>query len=214
MTEFETADLLTLNKLFVFGSMSTGRVHFQKISAFVTESRPGSIQAYMYKLKVGLPVAVWPTENDLGQIVTGELLSLKPDTEMLFNLLDSFHSVNRMDENKSLFLRKKIPVQVETNQFEWAWCYFMNPGHLPAGSARIDGTQWSQMMNEEKSLIETLSDRQKTYILKLGKASGRETVPINDLTLYRELMNLELIVDKGRRLALSKLGNEVFRYLN
>jgi hypothetical protein len=119
-----------------------------------------------------------------------------------------------MDENKSLFLRKKIPVQVETNQFEWAWCYFMNPGHLPAGSARIDGTQWSQMMNEEKSLIETLSDRQKTYILKLGKASGRETVPINDLTLYRELMNLELIVDKGRRLALSKLGNEVFRYLN
>jgi hypothetical protein len=33
------------------------------------------------------------------------------------------------------------------------------------------------------------------------------------MELYRELMKLELVVDKGRRLALSKLGQEVARYL-
>jgi hypothetical protein len=57
-----------------------------------------------------------------------------------------------------------------------------------------------------------LTEKQATYIQRLGRSSGREIVPI-DLTLYRELMNLELIVDKGRRLALSKLGQEVFRHL-
>ena len=59
---------------------------------------------------------------------------------------------------------------------------------------------------------EVLTDGQRQYILRLGATSGREIVPI-DMKLYRELLNLEMIVDKGRRLALSKLGHEVFRYL-
>lgn len=61
--------------------------------------------------------------------------------------------------------------------------------------------------------IDKLSDRQKAYISKLGSCSGREIVPI-DIDLYRELMKLEIIVDKGRRLALSKLGHEIFKSLN
>ena len=40
-----------------------------------------------------------------------------------------------------------------------------------------------------------------------------DIIPIDDLTLYRELMKLELIVDKGRRLALSSLGKEVYNHL-
>lgn len=62
-------------------------------------------------------------------------------------------------------------------------------------------------------LTESFWERQKSYVQKLGLTLGREIVPI-DLPLYRELMNLELIVDKGRRLALSKLGQEVYRYLS
>lgn len=58
-----------------------------------------------------------------------------------------------------------------------------------------------------------LTEKQKDYILRLGRVSGREIIPI-DLPLYRELMNLEIIVDKGRRLALSKLGHEIYRYLS
>jgi hypothetical protein len=68
-------------------------------------------------------------------------------------------------------------------------------------------------MREEPVFTEKLSEKQKSYVQRLGAISGREIVPI-DLGLYRELMNLELIVDKGRRLALSKLGQEVYRYLS
>lgn len=57
-----------------------------------------------------------------------------------------------------------------------------------------------------------LTEKQASYIKRLNHTSGREIIPI-DLNLYRELMKLELIVDKGRRLALSKLGKEVAKSL-
>ena len=69
------------------------------------------------------------------------------------------------------------------------------------------------MLDENPPLPQTLSDRQRSYVLKLGAVKGRDIIPIQDLTLYRELMKLELIVDKGRRLALSSLGKEVYKHL-
>ncbi len=53
-----------------------------------------------------------------------------------------------------------------------------------------------------------LSLRQANYVKKLGQISGRDILPI-DLDLYRELMKLGLIIDKGRRLALTDLGKKV-----
>ncbi len=53
-----------------------------------------------------------------------------------------------------------------------------------------------------------LSPRQATYVKRLSQITGREIVPI-DLDLYRELLKLEIIIDKGRRLALTKLGKMV-----
>lgn len=73
-----------------------------------------------------------------------------------------------------------------------------------------DQTQ-STAENPTVSLSAKLSPEQRQYLRKLGSATGRQVVPIN-LRLYRELLNLELIVDKGRRLALSKLGHEVIRF--
>ena len=57
-----------------------------------------------------------------------------------------------------------------------------------------------------------LSEQQKNYIIKLGGSRGRDVVPIN-LGLYRELMQLDLIVDKGRRLALTKRGKDIYQDL-
>ena len=68
-------------------------------------------------------------------------------------------------------------------------------------------------MKNDPPVTTQLTEKQITYILKLGAVKGRDIVPINDLTLYRELMKLELIVDKGRRLALSSLGKEVYNHL-
>jgi hypothetical protein len=53
-----------------------------------------------------------------------------------------------------------------------------------------------------------LSSRQANYVKKLGQISGRDILPI-DLDLYRELMKLGLIIDKGRRLALTELGKKI-----
>ena len=83
---------------------------------------------------------------------------------------------------------------------------------MPATAQKIMGGDWKASLLREPALTEKLTERQRLYVQRLGSTQGREIVPI-DLGLYRELMNLELIVDKGRRLALSKLGQEVFRYL-
>ena len=91
------------------------------------------------------------------------------------------------------------------------WVYYLNPKKLPTTARLISDGDWESQIQGPK-FADQLTERQRHYIRKLGAATGREVVPI-DLPLYRELMNLELIVDKGRRLALSKFGQEVCRYL-
>lgn len=197
---------------FVYGSMSEGFVHFSKIKDFVTDIMPAKIQGTAYRLKVGYPVVIEAGAD----AVEGQFLKLSSTTmDFLISLLDEFHGVNFMDPSKSLYFRKEVEVQVsaDTGVLQKAWVYFLNPAKLPAHSAKIPGGDWKTALNSEPALTEKLTERQKTYVQRLGAISGREIVPI-DLPLYRELMNLELIVDKGRRLALSKFGQEVYRYLS
>jgi gamma-glutamylcyclotransferase (GGCT)/AIG2-like uncharacterized protein YtfP len=192
---------------FVYGSMSEGFVHFSKIKDFVSSSESAKIQASAYRLKVGFPVVIEGGTD----AVEGQLVRLRA-TDLLAALLDEFHGVNSSMPPKSLYFRKEVEVITATGR-EMAWVYFLNPVKLPAQSVKIPGGDWKTVLREQPTLTEKLTERQRTYVLRLGSITGREIVPI-DLPLYRELMNLELIVDKGRRLALSKLGQEVFRYLS
>lgn len=193
-------------RFFVYGSMTQGLVHFKKIEEYVLSAKPAKIQATAYFLKVGFPVVVQQSSD----WVEGELVTLS-SAEMLLPLLDQFHGFLSEKLEKSLYFRQKTTVLVGDEATE-AWVYFLNPKNLPKTAQRIEGGQWREAMIDRKSVLDELTDSQKTYIQRLGKVSGRQIVPI-DLQLYRELMNLELIVDKGRRLALSKFGHEVFRYL-
>lgn len=197
-------------KFFVYGSMSEGFVHFTKIKDFVQHSEPATAQATAYRLKVGFPVLL-EQGNDL---VPGDLVELKSTSsiDLLVVLLDEFHGVNRVEPEKSLYYRKEISVNNAAGIPITSWCYFLNPSKLPSQSQKIDGGDWRSLLHSEPAMTSKLTERQKNYIQRLGSSSGREIVPI-DLPLYRELMNLELIVDKGRRLALSKLGQELYRYL-
>ena len=68
-------------------------------------------------------------------------------------------------------------------------------------------------LTDKPALTEHLTEKQRNYLLKLGKSSGRDILPI-DLNMYRDLIKLELVVDKGRRLALTSLGQDVFKFLN
>lgn len=199
---------MTTTRFFVYGSLCEGMVHFSKIQNFIESSIFARIQGSAYRLKVGFP-ALLKEGRDL---IPGQLVELK-GSEILIGLLDEFFGFNRLDPEKSLYCRDEIEVYPEgTTDAVKAWAYFLSPTKLPMNAVRIPGGDWRKSLQEKPSLIEQLTEKQTSYIQRLGKSIGREIVPI-DLALYRELMNLELIVDKGRRLALSKLGQEVFRHL-
>ncbi len=199
---------MTEMKFFVYGSFSEGLVHFQKIQDFIVDKSLATIQGTAYRLKAGFPVLLQKGSDQ----ISGHVVTLKA-SDLLINLLDEFHGFNQQDEVKSLYFRRQVDVLNPDGSEEIAWVYFLNPEKLPQNAALIVGGDWQLAMKVHPPLTEKLTDRQRTYILRLGNSTGREIIPI-DLPLYRELMNLELIVDKGRRLALSKTGHEVFRYLS
>lgn len=199
---------MTEMKFFVYGSMSEGLVHFEKIKEFVLGCVPARIQGKAYRLKVGYPVIL----EEGVDLISGHLVTLRA-TDLLVHLLDEFHGFDALDASRSLYFRKLVQIRMEDGSMENAQAYVLNPRKLPVNAQPIPEGDWRASLAKEPSLIEKLTERQKTYIARLGASVGREIVPI-DLPLYRELMNLEMIVDKGRRLALSKTGHEVFRYLN
>lgn len=199
---------MTTTRFFVCGSLCEGMIHFSKIEKFVQSSVFARIKATAYRLKVGFPVLAREGED----LVSGQLVELNA-SELLIALLDELHGFNRLDPRKSLCSREEVDVHVDTlSESVKAWVYFVNPLKLPVTAKVITGGDWMKSIEEQPVFTAQLTDKQVTYIQRLGKATGREIIPI-DLPLYRELMNLELIVDKGRRLALSKLGQEVYRHL-
>ncbi|MEN0057882.1 MAG: gamma-glutamylcyclotransferase family protein [Bdellovibrio sp.] len=199
---------MTTTRFFVYGSFCEGMVHFSKIQEFIESSVNARVKGEVYRLRVGFPVFL-KTGSDL---VPGQLVELRA-TEFLLNLMDEFFGVNRDNPHLSLYSREEIEVYPEgASEATRAWIYVLNSLKLPQGALRISGGDWQKSLRDRPAITSQLTEKQTTYIQKLGRSSGREIVPI-DLTLYRELMNLELIVDKGRRLALSKLGQEVYKHL-
>jgi gamma-glutamylcyclotransferase (GGCT)/AIG2-like uncharacterized protein YtfP len=194
-------------KFFFYGSLTNGLVHFEKIKNFVQDQRPAQVRGSVYRLQVGYPVAVQGGHD----VIQGTLMTLC-DSDMLVQLLDQFHGVDFFDEKKSMHIRKQVEVVTPAGP-EIAWVYFLNPEKLPKTAKIIVDGDWQKSLSENPPLTTKLNEKQRHYLGKLSAITGREILPINDLTLYRELMKLELIVDKGRRIALSKLGHEVCRYL-
>ena len=194
-------------KLFVYGSYCEGMVHFQRLQKFVSKIEPAQVRGSAYQLEVGYPIFMAEGED----IIEGEIITLEA-TETLFLLLDEFHGFSAQKPEKSLFFNIQIVAHKNQNESELVTAYAINPAKLPKTSKKIPNGQWRENLNEQQLITRQLTDKQMTYIRKLGNSSGRDIVPIN-LEMYRELMKLELIVDKGRRLALTKLGKEVFRYL-
>lgn len=98
-------------KFFVYGSMSEGLVHFNKISDFVSSSVPGVVQGTAFKLTVGYPVLL--EEGD--DIVSGQLVTLDA-SDLLINLLDQFHGFNQLDCAKAFIFAKSARLSCETER--------------------------------------------------------------------------------------------------
>lgn len=198
-------------KLFVYGSLAQGNIHYSKF--FNTENVENTssnvfIKGSAYRLEVGYSVV--SVQGD--QMVPGDLLICKK-SDILLSLLDEFHGFSYKTPEKSLFLRMQTDVYLDDGTTEKAYVYSINPLKLPKTAKLIENANWIEDFSKNPPATLKLSEREKEYIRKLGNSSGRDIVPIQ-LDLYRGLMNMGIIVDKGRRLALSKFGQEVFRYLD
>lgn len=209
---FGTSEALSvspiLSTLFVFGSFSEGMVHYRKIEPHIEDKRPATVRGALFRMPSGIPVF----HADGTQIISGHIVSLRSH-ETLLALLDEFHGVHRADPEKGLFFRTEIVVLLDAGGCESSFVYTINPRRLPRGASPIEDADWQKSLAVQPPLFQRLTERQRAYIQRLGSSSGREIVPI-DLSLYRELMHLEVVVDKGRRLALSPLGQELYRMLS
>jgi gamma-glutamylcyclotransferase (GGCT)/AIG2-like uncharacterized protein YtfP len=192
--------------LFVYGSLTEGMVHFGKIKDFIKSIKPAFAKGSVYRMKVGFPAMSIQGQDT----IRGQLLELEV-SEIMWHLLDGFFGFNSQDPSKCIFTKEYIYVMVG-DQMTQAWAYVLNNEKCNSQMQVIDGGDWESALKEVPPLTEKLTDKQRNYVLKLGSSSGREIVPI-DLNLYRELLSLEVIVDKGRRLALSKLGVELYKML-
>ncbi len=199
---------MTTMRFFMIGSWTEGMFHFQKLLPFIISVENATIKASVYKLPIGFPVLT----NSPTHVIHGQLLELQAD-EALLVLLDTLHGVKRMAPEKGLHVRSTVNVTKASGEQEPAEVYFFNPQKLTSKAIFIEQGDWKKALSDTVPLPMALTDKQRCYVMKLGCVKGRDIVPINDLTLYRELMKLELIVDKGRRLALSSLGKEVYSHL-
>ena len=195
------------NALFVYGSFMTGMVHHGKVQAFVKEVKPATVLGTLYRLPVG-----YPTLLDGTSTIHGELLVLDGFKELI-KIIDEFEGFSITTPEKSLYLRVEREVMPEgAKKPITAHAYLLNPVKLPKEATVIETGNWKEVFTKQPPLSLQLNDSQKKYILKLGASSGRDIVPIN-LDIYRDLLNKGLIIDKGRRLALTNLGVDVFRFL-
>ena len=198
---------MSKNTLFVYGSMMKGMVHHNKLAAMVKDLKPATVEGVLYRLPVGYPAMV-----DGQGTVKGELLTLNNFKDII-KILDEFEGYSATTPEKSLYLRVEKPLLVEgAKKPVTSFVYVLNPIKLPREATVIESGDYRSTMAANPPLSFQLTDSQKRYILKLGASSGRDIVPIN-LDIYRDLLNKGLIVDKGRRLALTNLGFDVYKYL-
>jgi len=184
-----------------------GMVHHNKLSSVVKDCKPASCQGQLYRLPVGYPAMVEGEGS-----VRGELLTLTNFKEVIA-LLDEFEGYSPTNPEKSLYMRMEKQIQVDGGKKPTtSFVYVLNRLKLPKEATLIPSGDYREILTVQPPLATHLSDSQKRYILKLGASSGRDIVPIN-LDIYRDLLNKGLIVDKGRRLALTNLGIDVYRFL-
>lgn len=177
---------------------------FLKDAAFVANTL---VKGSVYRLEVGYHAFIDSGES----YVPGEVYELEL-SDFLQALLDEFYGYSPLQPEKSLYLRKEIQLITSDDEPVSALVYTLNPLKLPKTAQLLQTGDWKDDFLSNPPLTTKLTDKQKEYVKKLGQSTGREIVPIQ-LDIYRQLMNLGLIVDKGRRLALSKLGKEVLRFM-
>ncbi|MCB0377355.1 MAG: gamma-glutamylcyclotransferase [Bdellovibrionales bacterium] len=191
--------------LFGYGSFSQGQVHFGPFANLIVSEKPAFVKGEMYRLASGYPVL---DLDHPGEVIEGRLLELEA-VESFWAIMDTLLGV---DAKTSPFVRTEVQAMTDNYSKMDAQVYCLNWNRKPKGLKKIPKGDWQKNMAMETPFVDQLETRHRDYLLKLSKSRGREIVPIQ-LDLYRELLSMELIVDKGRRLALTPLGKEASLFL-
>ena len=192
---------------FAYGSFDKDEVHYSKIANFILSERKAFVKAQVFRLSCGYPMIDLSQKSSL---VSGSLVELDvPET--YWSILDGLLGVDMSRPDKNLFHRVNEEVLVENYSKVPCQLYCLNNDRVVHAQAIADGN-WQKDMQKAPPLTKHLGDRHRDYLVKLSQTKGRDIVPIK-MDLYRELLSMELIVDKGRRVALTKLGKEVSLFL-
>ena len=194
-----------IDKLFIYGSLCEGMIHHKVIKDSIVNCVPAEIKGSAYRLNVGYPVYL----SEGNGSVKGYLVELK-HSDILPALLDEFYGVNHRQPNRSVHERQYTQVLAGSNVVE-AQVYALRAKKLPKDAILIENGNWEADFASQKPLDERFSEEEIQYIEKIGKTTGREVIPYTPMT--RQLEKQGLVVDKGRRPALTPYGKEVFKYL-
>lgn len=196
------------HSFFLYGAYAENQKCYSRFKDFIVQSQIAKVRGSLQLLSCGMGLL-----DPQGEAwIPGQWVELEAP-ESYLPLLDTLCGFDPQSLKKSFVVRKTVPVFLASDTLVDAEAYCLNSEKKMVGDRFLSDKEIQDGLARAKgSLIDKLTERQKTYIQKLAQAKGREIVPV-DMALYRELMTLELIVDKGRRLALSKLGTEISWFL-
>lgn len=192
---------------FLYGVYSEGQPCFGRFKNFIRQSQAASVRGTMYKLQSGLSLLV----NEGEGVVSGLAVALDiPDSQ--WPIFDALNGCQLEPTATKNFITKENAIVIDGElQGVSLAAYCLNPQKKLQTLGPVMGEE-NTPLAPYTALFSQLTERHKNYIHKLAKVKGREVVPI-DLAVSRELISMQLIVDKGRRLALTNLGQEVSCFL-
>lgn len=197
------------HNFFAYGSFSVGQAHFHIISQLIVSQTPGLARGEFYRMRCGYPAML---ADEGAPPAEGTLYELEAPGSF-WPIFDELLGVDASKPERGFFIRQNVKVSLGNFTQKEAWSYCLNPKKLHQVKGKILQGDWKKDLRSHPPITEKLLPRQRDYILKLHSSKSRDIVPIK-LDLYRELLNLELIVDKGRRLALTPLGKETALFIN
>lgn len=196
------------HNFFLYGSFAQGHVHYPKVVNLIEHSKAGFVRGEVYRMRCGYP-GLAPAET--GELIPGVMAQLKT-TESFWPIMDQIMGYDSSHPDKGLFVRRHVSVKVDDYGESQAQTYVLHPKRIVKAYENITRLGWQESLEANPPLLQAMQPRHRNYIIKLAQSKGRDIVPIQ-LDLYRELMALDMIVDKGRRLALTPLGKEVSLFI-
>lgn len=144
-------DIAQTDVFFFYGSLMKRYTNFNRfIKRKVSSLQAGYCRGYLYYLPMGFPALIYP-DDPCTSLVAGELMTFRNPIRTI-RLLDRLEQYNPLSPHKSTYIRKKLPIIVESEDDKEdlkqinAWVYTYPEDHLSNNhqrQVRIECGQWA-----------------------------------------------------------------------